>query len=40
MSKPTKEQLEVRKNIFDLAKELAILVDEMDQKKLVNKTNL
>ncbi len=37
--KKTKIDAEVRKNIYDLARELAILVDEMDQKKITNKTN-
>jgi hypothetical protein len=32
-----KTDLELRKNIFDLAKELAIIVDEIDQKKLTKK---
>lgn len=33
MKKNNDEKLEARKNLFDLARELAIIVDEIDLKK-------
>lgn len=40
MKKTTHVEEQVRKNIFDLARELALLVDEIDLKKVTKKTNL
>lgn len=40
MDKEKKEEKDFKENIFDFAKGLAALVDEIDQKKVKNKTNL
>ena len=37
MNNGKKKDVELKKELFDLAKELAILVNEMDQKKLTKK---
>lgn len=37
MKNVKKNDLELKKELFDLAKELAILVNEIDQKKLAKK---
>lgn len=39
MQEPNKNKWDDQKNIFDLAKELAVLIDEMDRQKLTKKTN-
>ncbi len=37
MANNKKTDIELRKDIFDIAKELAIIVNEIDQKKLTKK---
>lgn len=40
MQESNKNIEEHQKNLFDLAKELAILIDEIDKQKIAKKTNL